>query len=246
MDDAEVRAVEHATYRGGEDRVPAPRPEIPYVLARAERHVNGRVPVDVHAALVRDAGLRASRLPPGARTSAAPAGRLDEIERELRSALRHGRDLHFEQLESAHLIARVRHDRVGLAGSYSRSPGSNAATARQATPTQIRMKPGRVNAPVCASLTNRLCVTASGFVCGKGSASSPTTATQMPTTSRICFARVTRRAYRACSRPCADRAARRRARRSTGAESQPAQRGAPTVFSTSRSPRRRRCRRPRR
>jgi hypothetical protein len=65
------------------------------------------------------------------------------------------------------------------------------------------MRPNRVNAPVVAIRSKRLCVRAFGLVRGNGSAMSPITPAQTPTTSRICFARPTGTSIRASPEPAA-------------------------------------------
>ncbi len=80
-------------------------------------------------------------------------------------------------------------DRSRLSG-YCQRAGNNAATARQKSPTRMRMTPGRAKAPVIAAMSKRLMI-ASSIVRGSGSAINPSPATQMPTICRICFGVIT-------------------------------------------------------
>jgi hypothetical protein len=62
--------------------------QVPYVLARAKRHVDGGALIDIDLPLVRDAGPLASWPLAGARPGSAPAEPRGEAERDLRTASR--------------------------------------------------------------------------------------------------------------------------------------------------------------
>jgi hypothetical protein len=83
--DAEVRPGDHALERGGDHRVAAPAPQVPHVLAGAERRVDGVPRVQLDHPLVRDPGLLSAGPATGAGAGAAPVVPCRQREGELRS-----------------------------------------------------------------------------------------------------------------------------------------------------------------